>query len=71
MKRKEAVAIIQEEWKGEKDEAQSEKYLDRLIDLFEPEFDPLKTEDGEVAGTKREHLRRNVRVFYQNEHGGF
>lgn len=71
MNRKEAIAVIQEEWKGEKDEAQSEKYLDRLIDLFEPEFDPLKTDAGEVAGNKKEHLRRNVRTFYKNEHGGW
>ncbi len=70
MNRMEAIKVIQEEYKG-KNEAEAEKYLDRLIDLFEPEFDPLKTDDGEVGGTKREHLRRNVQIFYKNESGGW
>lgn len=68
MDRQKAIRVIQEEYKG-KNEEEAEKYLDRLIDLFEPEFDPLKTNDGEVAGNKEAHLRRNVRTFYKNDKG--
>lgn len=71
MNRKEAIEMIQTVWKGEKDEAQAERYLERMIDLCEPEYDDLKTETGTVGGNKREHFHKQISTFYQNEHGGF
>lgn len=69
MNRSEAVAIIQEEFHGDKDEAQAEKYLDKLIDLCEPQYDPLKDPDGTVDGSLAEHLRSMTQTFYKNEKG--
>lgn len=69
MNRNDAILLIQEI--TGKTLSESRKHLDGLIDLCEPEYDRLKTPEGEVGGNKKEHLRRMVETFHKNETGGW
>jgi len=64
MYRKEATALIQEV--GDKSESDAEMYLDRIIKLYQPEFDPLKNDAHPISGTKASHLKGIVRTYVTN-----
>lgn len=64
MYRNDAILMI-EEISG-KSISESRKYLDRVITLYAPEFDNLKTNLTPISGTKTSHLKGIVRTYITN-----
>lgn len=61
MYRNDAILMI-EQISG-KSISESRKYLDRIITLYAPEFDNLKTNLLPLSGTKTSHLKGIVRTY--------
>lgn len=49
--------------------SESRKYLDRIIDLHQPEFENLKTNLMPLSGTKASHFEGIVRTYTANDQG--
>jgi hypothetical protein len=47
----------------------SGKYLDRIIQLYTPEFDALKDNVHPILGTKSSHLKGIVQTYVTNGQG--
>jgi hypothetical protein len=65
MYRNDAILMI-EELSG-KSISESRKYLDRIIDIHQPEFDKLKTNLMALSGTKASHFTGIVRTYLTNK----
>jgi len=61
MYRNDAITLIQD-LSGESI-SNSRKYLDRVIDLHQPEFDKLKTNLMPLSGTKSSHFVGIIRTY--------
>lgn len=46
---------------------ESRVYLDRIIELYSPEFDPLKDHVHPILGTKSMHLKGIVQTYVTNQ----
>jgi hypothetical protein len=67
MYRNDAITLIQ--GITGKSISDSRKYLDRIIDLHQPEFDKLKTNLMALSGTKSSHFEGIVRTYVSNDQG--
>lgn len=62
MYRNEAILMVHEI--TGKSIRESRHYLDRIIQLYTPEFDALKnTGSGQISGTKASHLKGIVNTY--------